>query len=623
MKTLAERALSLPALEEAWREVLANDLDDGEQAQSVARFAEDSVSRLCLLAEQLASGCYEPHNLVEVSIPSGDSTRTLHIPSVRDRVVARALLEAITPLVDPHLGCASFGYRFGLGVSDAAQHIVGWRAAGYTWVARTDVEDCFPTVPRELALRRVAALISDDILEAVLHRLGQRAYRTRSGSYRVLDGLPQGCPLSPLLANLVLVDVDDALMHEGFPVVRYGDDLCIAAHSRDEALEALRVAHRAIKELGMELGADKTATMSFAEGFAFLGEDFGPRYPPDLANCRVREPDEKVVYAGVQGGRVRVAQGRLIVSSKDNTDLVDVPMTHVGRVVCFGSVGLSAGARSWALGNDVDVVFASRSGHYQGTLTSDSDATRPARLRAQLEIADTDRAMVVGRCIIVAKIAKQRVMLQRANRRDVRGEVADAIGQLDQLSRLIDDATTPMELMGLEGAAARFYFPCLGSLMPEGLRFTERSRRPPMDVANAALSYLYTILLGEAVTALRAAGLDPSIGILHSEQDNRPSLALDLIEEFRPLIVDQVVLRAAQRGTLQASHARSVPGRGILLTKAGKEVITDAYERRMLQESRALPGFSGTLRRHLYRQAQRLRAAIMDPSADWTGLSWR
>ncbi len=146
-----------------------------------------------------------------------------------------------------------------------------------------------------------------------------------------------------------------------------------------------------------------------------------------------------------------------------------------------------------------------------------------------------------------------------------------------------------------------------------------------MDLANSALSFLYTVLLGECVTALYAVGLDPHVGVLHADHEDRPSLGLDLMEEFRPMVVDQVVLEAARQRRLAAKHARSQEGkRGVLLTQAGREAVIDGYERRMLRFTRgALPDFAGTLRRHVYRQAQRMRRAIEDPDYAWSGLSWR
>ena len=190
---------------------------------------------------------------------------------------------------------------------------------------------------------------------------------------------------------------------------------------------------------------------------------------------------------------------------------------------------------------------------------------------------------------------------------------------------MLDNAADIDEAMGLEGAAAKEYFVAYGSLFPEGLTFDTRSRRPPADLPNACLSFLYTVLLGECVTAIHAAGLDPGIGILHSPQGKRPSLALDLLEELRPLVADQVVLNTIRRKRITAKHVRKDSERpGILLTKKGREEILKAYEERMLQVAKgAIPDFSGSIRRVLYRQAQRLAGAIRNEDYIWTGISWR
>ena len=403
------------------------------------------------------------------------------------------------------------------------------------------------------------------------------------------------------------------------------DDIVVAAASQADAWEAARVAARAVEELGMSLGPEDTHVMSFADGFTFLGEDFGPRYPLVIGSPRVQEPERKVLYAGLHGSRVRVAQGRLIVESADDAEVLDVPTGHVRRIVCFGAVGVSAGVRSWALSSDIDTVFASRRGSYLGSLVSESGAPRANRVRAQVAVQDSPTALAIGKAIIDAKVRKQIVVLKRFGRREHADVVHNAILSMEQMLRLIPDAQSTEEVMGLEGAAAAAYFPTFGALLPEGLRFELRSRQPPLDVANSALSFLYTILLGECVTAIHAAGLDPGLGVLHADHERRPSLALDLLEEFRPLIADQAVLSAARLGALKAHHGRSEEGRaGVLLTGAGRENIIDGYERRMLTTTRgALPDFAGTLRRHLYRQAQRLQSAITNPDATWTGLTWR
>lgn len=624
MARITREAFSGKALKRAWDEVLANDIADGNLSPGVKRLQEDLDENLATLAGELADGTYEPRQLTPITIAGKNKSRELHIPHARDRVVARAILHAATPAVDPHLGSGAFAYRPGLGVADAVQAVVALRGEGLGWVLRTDVRDCFPTLPKEVALRRFGVLVEDEHVAHIVGQLLNRTYRASSGGIRTLTGVPQGCPLSPLLANLVLVDLDRRLQRRGFPVVRYADDLVVAAHSETDIREAARIAAAVTEELGMSLNAEKTTVATFDEGFAFLGEDFGPRYPPQLDNHRMEEPQQRVLYVALQGSRVRTADGRVVVESKDNTSVLNVPSSQVGRIVCFGSVGISAGVRTWLLSNDIGVVFASRKGNYLGTMVNPAHGTRPARLRGQLAVTGTLQALNIARAIVLAKITKQQVLLERMNRRPNHEQVSDAVGQLDALIAMLPAATSPMEVMGLEGAAARFYFPCLGTLVPEDLRFEMRSRQPPQDIFNAAISYLYTILLSECVTALHAAGLDPALGILHTEQNNRPSLALDLMEEFRPWIVDQVVTEAAVRKQLRAEHGRREEGRGVVLTKEGKRVIVDAYERRMLGQVRgSLADFSGSRRRHVYRQAQRLRSAIMSADNEWTGLSWR
>jgi CRISPR-associated protein Cas1 len=278
------------------------------------------------------------------------------------------------------------------------------------------------------------------------------------------------------------------------------------------------------------------------------------------------------------------------------------------------------------MNSQVDVVFVSRRGSYLGQLVSGDSRTRVHRLRAQLAASDDQASCLrLAKAIAEAKVRKQIVLLQRFGRREHTEAVQAAIHGMRQVLLLVPDCTTPDEVRGVEGAAAREYFPALGALFPTELGFTHRSRQPPLDLPNSALSFLYTVLLGECTTALVAAGLDPAVGVFHADHETRPSLALDLMEELRPLVVDQVVLAAARKRELRSEHAWNEEGRpGVLLTKAGREVVLDGFERRMLQTTRgALPGFSGTLRRHVFRQAQRLAAAMARPDMPWTGLSWR
>ncbi|MBK8867345.1 MAG: reverse transcriptase domain-containing protein [Dermatophilaceae bacterium] len=222
-------AFSLRALREAWADVLANDLEDGVPAPGVVRFADDAPAQLSRLHRQLAEGTYVPQPLTELAIPKdGDSgaVRKLQIPAVRDRVVSRATLAAIGPRADRHLGPAAFAYRPGLGVVDAVDMVVSLRESGCGWVLRTDVDDCFPSIPVELARRRLGALVDDSaVLRVVDALLARRVIAAGLRGPRPLRGLAQGCALSPVLSNLVLIDLDEALL--GVPGHQVGDSQLI------------------------------------------------------------------------------------------------------------------------------------------------------------------------------------------------------------------------------------------------------------------------------------------------------------------------------------------------------------------------------------------------------------
>lgn len=190
---------------------------------------------------------------------------------------------------------------------------------------------------------------------------------------------------------------------------------------------------------------------------------------------------------------------------------------------------------------------------------------------------------------------------------------------------MIEEADSLDGLSGVEGMAARRYFEGIAALLPDDLGFEGRNRRPPRDVANAALSYGYSILLSAAVTAIRIAGLDPYAGFLHSDAHNRPSLALDLMEEFRPVLVDAAVLTLFRRGSMSSGSARSEEKRsGVLLIEQARKTLTSTIEDRLLTVSYHEPAKGRvSRRRQMILQAQRLARSIDQGIVEYEPVRWR
>lgn len=172
MGALLDRVANPSALADSWKRVLANDAADDVLSPGVQRFAQHADTRLDELRQRLLSGEYLPARLARVSIPkeNGDE-RVLHIPPVADRIVERAVLSVLAPLIDPLLGPSSFAYRPGLGVVDAVQEVARFRDEGFTHVLRTDIDDCFPSIQIEPLRRILGVLVPDPELIAILDLL--------------------------------------------------------------------------------------------------------------------------------------------------------------------------------------------------------------------------------------------------------------------------------------------------------------------------------------------------------------------------------------------------------------------------------------------------------------------
>ena len=609
--------------------VLAKDASDGVLQKKTKEFAEHLDDFLTELSESLRSGTYEPDPLLSFGIPKGTSgeVRTLHIPSIRDRVVERAVVNTIVHRADLAMSPCSFAYRTGIGTDDAVDHLARLRDAGYRYVLRTDIEDYFPNLSIEDALAALSP-IAGCPRTIDLIRLIARPRRARGERRTRNRGIAQGSCLSPLLANLALTDVDRAMGDAGYGYARFADDIVICSPHEPDLLEALELLDSLLTPRGLRLNQEKTAMTSFDEGFCYLGTDFSRSFPPvdPCHDIKGRPDPDQVVYVGRDGARVHVSQNRLIVDGADGLPQVSIPRRAVSRIVLTGAVGLSSGARSWALYNDIDVIFLSRHGGYLGQLAGPRSTASARRLMTQASFAiDDDARLPLARAIVRAKMRHQVSVLHRTGRRSRGSDVETPCTTIRQLAADAEQAADVDELMGLEGAASTAYFGRLSGLVPPEVAFDGRSRRPPKDLANAALSYAYAILLAECTGALLAAGLEPSLGVLHASTDKRPSLSLDLMEEFRPLLVDRTVLSLLRSKRLRPEHATTSPdGEGVWLNSKGKKTLVDGYEATLQRQVKgAMPGFSGTWRRHIHHGAQLLGRAITEPGYEWTGASWR
>lgn len=299
--------------------------------------------------------------------------------------------------------------------------------------------------------------------------------------------------------------------------------------------------------------------------------------PTEITTPPRPDNDEaEVLVVQKPGAVVGVRGNRFTVSFKSET-MHKMPVEQVRAIYIYGAVQLTAAAAQYCLANYVDVSFFAPSGRFLGLLRGLPASGIDARMGQYRAFQNTEIRLLLAREFIRAKIHNQRVMIMR------NGEPERSV--LNELERLRDrciDTTTIEELMGVEGRAASLYFNAFSGMLRNdlGFSFEKRNRRPPRDPVNAMLSLAYSVLTKELTGICHAVGLDPFVGFLHAPRYGRPALALDLMEEFRPLIADSVVISLLNRLELKKSDF-VFSSNGVYLDESGRRSFWEAYSRRM------------------------------------------
>jgi CRISPR-associated protein Cas1 len=248
---------------------------------------------------------------------------------------------------------------------------------------------------------------------------------------------------------------------------------------------------------------------------------------------------------------VLAAEGDRIAIRRAGQTVRKVLVQDTNAVLLLGPVSFTAGLTSLALRHGVDLVLLTASGRYRGRLVGPQSSTGPLRAAQARFCADPARCLPVARAIVAGKVRNQRALALVAQRTRQTERLAAVLPRLRATVQRVAAETDLDRLRGLEGDAAARYFGCFSDLVtnPEFV-FPKRTRRPPRDPLNALLSFGYTLLGVHAESAVLRAGLEPSLGVFHQVKEGHPALMLDLIEEFRPLVVDALALRLVNRRQL-------------------------------------------------------------------------
>ncbi len=640
MAGLFDRVTAYDTLFEAWCRVRANRGSAGGDGESVATFEATGVpGRLRQLSEEMRAGCYRPGPLRRLTVRKPDGgTRPLAIPCVRDRIAQTAAALALTPRLDPEMEDSSFAYRVGRSALRAVRRVEALRAAGYVWVVDGDIERYFERVPHDPLVGVLARYVDDGALLALV-RLWLRA--AMAGTPTPDHGLPQGSPLSPLLSNLYLDDVDEALDGHGVRLVRFADDFVILCRDRRRAEAALGLVGTMLEDRGLRLHPDKTRIVSFDQGFRFLGHLFlrslvvrsppgetddagsppatvppaegppsdaaSPLTPAADAALALAAPDDEADEAekeragpdatpGDAGwrldaltlyvfepGRVLTVRNEAFAVEEAGRPVAVFPGRRLARIDVGPDVRVDPDAMALALETRVPIWFLTGGGTPLGLLEPPVPDRATLHLAQAALVRDPARRRDLAAALVTTRIHNQRSLLHRMNRRRKCAEIAPAIKALTRHCRSArrDGRLDMGGLRGVEGAAGAVFWAAYARLIDApGWSLPKRTRRPPADAANAVLSFLAALLLREVGTAVRRRGLHPGFGVLHEGRDRYDALVFDLAEEFRTTLVEGLAAYLINNRMIDAADCGPPePGAPPRIGPAARTVLIREVER--------------------------------------------
>ncbi|MBQ7266232.1 MAG: CRISPR-associated endonuclease Cas1 [Firmicutes bacterium] len=320
------------------------------------------------------------------------------------------------------------------------------------------------------------------------------------------------------------------------------------------------------------------------------------------------------VYVTEQGAALSVDGGYMVVKYKDGMEH-KIPKETVESVAVFGNISITTPCSRYLLEKRIPVSFFSERGAYFGKLVS-TRATNIFRLKKQIYASeDEEFSFAMAKKIIKAKINNQIVVLRRYTEK--RRDLDHFFIRMKATLGSVEEASSYNELIGYEGKAAKDYFSVLSQIINDDFKFKGRTRMPPKDPFNSMISLGYTLLMYEIYGEIENKGLTPYCGFLHKDHERHPTLASDLMEEWRAVIVDSVVLSLIQGKEIKIDEfTKDIDSGGVFLQKEAMKKFVTKYEKRLRTENKYLNGIAMSYRKCLWYQANAFTNAVENRDVD-------
>lgn len=523
--------------------------------------------------------------------------RTISIMNTVDRFIYRALMQKMSKEWLPDFSEFSYAYQDYKGINVAVEQAAGYIEAGNGWCVEIDIQNFFDNINHDILLRKIRNGVSDErVMDLIIAYVNCTVVDDHM-YYRREKGILQGGPLSPLLSNIYMDELDHYMESKNYRFCRFGDDINVYCESYENAFEQLEDIKEHLKEIEKLPVNENKMGIFKALNRKYLGYRFEEKSGKIIAkreNKAYRTVYRDWYTTGIQRvdhnyhlineGILTKRDFSLLFDGKDGKKYIPVETTD--SLYIYSNVIFSGKFFEFMNDKGLNVSLINRYGEKIGSFVPQNNRRNIKTELKQLRIYDDEKMRLdLAKKLEIASVSNIRANLRYYERRKDDDKLAETIAELSELIKQLNEARSVNQLMMIEAQARQKYYHCFNWILEDpGFTFEKRTRRPPEDPLNAMISFGNTLLYQRIANEINRTSLDIRIGIVHVAGSRPESLNLDLADLFKPILVDRTIFTLINRKMLDANDFVQVENNGIYLSKSGKKQFIKEFERKLYQK---------------------------------------
>lgn len=550
------------------------------------------------IKKTILEGKYSPGLILQQEIVNQKGKRrTISLMNTVDRFIFRAVYQQMAKLWEGDFSAHSYAYQDNKGTQKAVEQAVAYMEAGNIWSAELDIKNFFDNINHDVLMKRIRRKIEDARVLGLIQAYLSCTVMDDHICSQKTKGVLQGGPLSPLLSNIYLDDLDKYMEEKGYHFCRFGDDINVYCAEQEQAFEQLQDVRKHLAERE-QLAVNKSKTGVFkGVNRKYLGYKFEEKKGKILA--RKEQKAYRTVYRDwYTTGIKKIDQNYHLINEgvltkRDCTLLFEgpegkkyIPIETTDSLYIYSNVIFSGNFFEFVNDRALNVSLINKYGEKIGGFVSQNSRRNIKTELKQLKLyEDVAARLDLARKLEIAGISNLRANLRYYHRRKGRTALKEAIERLSGLIQKMNEAKDVNQLMTIEAQARQHYYRCFNWILEdEDFVFEKRTRRPPEDPLNAMISFGNTLLYQKIANEINRTSLDIRIGIVHAAGSRPESLNLDLADLFKPIIVDRTIFTLINRNMLDGEDFVEVEKNGIYLSGKGKKQFIQEFERKLYQK---------------------------------------